>query len=101
MPFSIRLDPDTEARIRQLAAATGRSKATVLREAVTRYAADWEREEAAPATALDRLRPYIGVVDSGGAQYSRNTHEKYRDALVQERRAQRPRGRQRAHRTAR
>ena len=101
MPFSIRLDPDTEARIRRLMAATGRSKATVLREAITRYSAEWERETTAPLTALDRLRPYVGVVDSGGAQYSRDTHHKYRDALAQQRRAARPRRRERAHRASR
>ncbi|MSO82486.1 MAG: CopG family transcriptional regulator [Acidobacteria bacterium] len=34
MPFSLRLDPDTEAKIRKLTAATGRSKSEVVREAV-------------------------------------------------------------------
>ena len=101
MPFSIRLDPETEARIRRVVAATGRSKATVLREAVSRYAAEWEREESAPATALDRLTPYVGSIDSGGAHYSRDTHDKYQAALVEERRAVRPRRRHRAHRSAR
>jgi predicted DNA-binding protein len=101
MPFSIRLDPDTEARLRRLMAATGRSKAMVLREAVTRYAADWEQKDAAPSTALDRLRAYVGTVDSAGANYSDETHKKYRDALLEERRAAGPRRRQRAHRSAR
>jgi hypothetical protein len=40
MPFSLRLDPDTEAKIRRLAVSSGRSKSQVVREAVARYAAD-------------------------------------------------------------
>ena len=38
MPFSLRLDPDTEAKIRRLSAAMGRSKSEVVREAVARFA---------------------------------------------------------------
>ena len=38
MPFSLRLDRDTEAIIRRLSAATGRSKSAVVREAVALYA---------------------------------------------------------------
>jgi RHH-type rel operon transcriptional repressor/antitoxin RelB len=34
MPTSVRLDPTTEARLEQLAAATGRSKAFYLRELI-------------------------------------------------------------------
>lgn len=34
MPTSVRLDPATEARLEQLAAATGRSKAFYLRELI-------------------------------------------------------------------
>jgi hypothetical protein len=32
-------------------------------------------------TAYDRLKPYIGVADSGGAKLSVDTHAKYRAAL--------------------
>src|SRR4029453_14094938 len=100
MPFSIRLDPETEARIRRVMAATGRSKAMVVREAVSRYATEWEHKNTEPSTALDRLRPYAGAVDSGGANYATNTHAKYREALLDERGAPRTRLRQRAHASA-
>jgi predicted transcriptional regulator len=40
MPFSLRLDPDTEARIRRLADDTGQSRSAAVREAVARYAAE-------------------------------------------------------------
>ena len=38
MPFSLRLDPETEAKIRKLTLATGRTKSQVVREAVAQYA---------------------------------------------------------------
>jgi predicted DNA-binding protein len=101
MPFSLRLDPDTERRIRQLAAATGRSRSFVVREAVARYAAEAERTRDAVVTALDRLRPYSGALDSGGAQYSTDTHAKYHAALREVQDVRRDRRRRRTHRAAR
>lgn len=83
MPFSFRLDPETEAKIRRLAAKTGKSRSMVVREAVEKYVAD---EEVAPAkreTAYDRMKPYIGIASTGGKNYSQNTHEKY-GALLKE-----------------
>ena len=81
MPFSLRLDPVTEARIRELVRKTGWSKANVVREAVAQYRADTSKESAAPTT-YDRLKPYIGAVQSGGrVQGSVDTHAKYRTAL--------------------
>lgn len=94
MPFSFRPDPETEALIRRVAARTGWSKSQVVREAVAQYGRDPEPRDAGrrldASTALARLRPYLGVVDSGGAQFSRNTHAKYRNLLrrkLRERRA--------------
>ena len=90
MPFSLRLDPETEAKIRSLTAATGRSKSEVVREAVAQYAPD--REEAVPgASAFDRLKPFIGVIATGGANYSTETHTKYRELLRRTHRARRSR----------
>ena len=90
MPFSIRLDPNTEARIRRLSAATGRSKSAVVREAVAQYAHDRKSAPAPGESALDRLKPFVGIVQTGGANYSRETHAKYR-ALVRQHRAGRSR----------
>ncbi|MBF8301117.1 MAG: 1 protein [Acidobacteria bacterium] len=91
MPFSLRLDPDTEAKIRKLTAATGRSKSDVVREAVAHYAADADAAAPQEASAFDRLKPFIGVVNTGGANYSNDTHTKYRERLRQKHRATRPR----------
>jgi predicted DNA-binding protein len=91
MPFSFRLDPGTEAKIRKLTAATGKSKSEVVREAVARYAPD---EDAAPApgeSAFDRLKPFIGIIGTGGANYSKETHTKYRALLQRKHRVRRPR----------
>jgi predicted DNA-binding protein len=83
MPFSFRLDPETDARIRRLAAKTGKSRSMVVREAVERYAAEDEEASARGSTAYDRLKPYLGKVSSGGANYSIDTHEKF-GALLEE-----------------
>jgi hypothetical protein len=90
MPFSLRLDPDTEATIRKLAAATGRSRSAVIREAVARYAAEGDAG-AADRAPFERLEPFVGVVRTGGADYSVDTHAKYRVLLGRKRRARRPR----------
>ena len=90
MPFSLRLDPDTEARIRRLSASTGRSKSDVVREAVAHYAADHASPKAGQS-AYDRLKPYIGSVNSGGANLSTNTHAKFRELLLRKHRARHPR----------
>ena len=89
MPFSLRLDPETEAMFRRLTALTGRSKSEVLREAVAHYAPD--RNPPPCESAFDRLKPFIAVVSTGGANYSRQTHAKYRALLRRTHRAGRSR----------
>jgi len=89
MPFSVRLDAKTEAKIRRLAKALRQSKSFVVREAMARY--DVDPVGTAPITALDRLRAYVGVVGSGGAQYSTDTHAKYGALLERKHRGRRPR----------
>jgi predicted transcriptional regulator len=85
MPFSLRLDSDTEARIRRLTRLTGRSKAAVIRDAVAQYAAEGDLVTRGE-TAFDRLGPFVGVIDTGGAQLSSGTHAKYRAAVRAKRR---------------
>lgn len=90
MPFSFRPDDKTAAKIRRLAAAMGRSRSDIVREAVAEYTVD---VDGAPAgrSAYDRLRPFIGVVSTAGANLSRDTHEKYRTLLRRRHRARRSR----------
>ena len=89
MPFSLRLDSATEAKIRRLARATGRSKSAVVREAVTQYGANEPSEAGDESSVLERLRPFLGVVATGGAELSTDTHAKYRAGLTRTRRGRR------------
>ena len=82
MAMSLRLDSETEALIRRLSRTTGRSKSAIVRDALAQYAAA-HTEEVKHRTTLDLLRPYIGILDSGGQQLSTNTHEKVR-AIIEE-----------------
>ena len=91
MPFSFRLDAETDALIRRLSMATGRSKSSVVREAVVQYAAENEPARAHGETAFDRLEPFIGVARTGGAEYSKDTHAKYRASLKRRSRERRSR----------
>jgi predicted DNA-binding protein len=92
MPYSFRLDPDTEARIRRLSADTGKSRASVVREAVARYYAAREGNAAPAASAYDRLKAFVGVVRGGTANLSSGTDARYRASLRRKhRRAQRSR----------
>ena len=80
MPFSLRLAPETEALLRRLAKAQGRSKSAVVREAVEHYGSRETPGRGDARTALDVVGPFTGVVATGG-QLSEDTHAKYRAAL--------------------
>ena len=89
MPFSLRLDPETEAQIRALTAQTGRSKSSVVREAVAEYAVARQTDHQADDLLFHRLSPFIGAVSTGGRDYSKDTHVKYRSALTRKHAGQR------------
>jgi Arc/MetJ-type ribon-helix-helix transcriptional regulator len=82
---TVRLDVPTETALRRLAARRGQTKSEVIRDAIARLA---EAETEQPA-ALHRLRPFVGIVDSGGQQLSTDTGRKLRDLLEERRRARR------------
>lgn len=77
MPFSIRFDPETEALVQRLARTRGKSRSSVVREAVVRYAA----EEDTQSTAYERLAPYIGTLQSGRTDLSQHTGRKFTELL--------------------
>jgi hypothetical protein len=87
MPMSVRLDEETEALIRRMARAAGRSKSWVVREAVTAYAG------AAPVTRTpyQALAPFIGVGTTGRSDLSERTGERFADLVRTKVRARRPR----------
>ena len=90
MAFSLRLDPQTETEIRRLAEATGRSKSAVVREAMRAYAAAQVQEVKYARTALERLRPFVGIV-AGEGDGSIRTHEKFRSIVEHKHRGRRRR----------
>ena len=89
MPFSFRLDAKTGARLRRFATLSGQSKSSIVRDALWSYEPDGPQE--AGHSAFDRLRGYIGTVTSNGAQFSHDTHAKYRALLDRKHRGRRPR----------
>jgi hypothetical protein len=89
-PISIRLDAETEQRLRQLAYESGGTMSSVVREAVAEYGAAREKGEKANSPPYHRLAHLIGVVNSK-ADRSERTGEKFRSALKARTRARRPR----------
>jgi hypothetical protein len=81
---TVRLDVSTAAVLERLAARRGTTKSEVLRDAIARL----DEEEAEDSSAYHRLRPFVGVVDSGGKQLSTGTGRRLRQ-LLEERHARR------------
>lgn len=77
MPFSVRFDPETEALVERLARTRGKSRSSVVREAVARYAAEEEDQ----TTLYDRIKPYIGTIRSGRSDLSQQTGRKVAELL--------------------
>jgi len=83
--MSFRLDPQTEAHIRRLAKATGRSKSAVVRDAMAQYMTAEISEAKFHHSTLERLSGFAGVIATE-RQLSTDTHSKFRDALMQKHR---------------
>ena len=89
MPFSVRLDTETERRVARMAEATGRTKSQVVREAVAAYEIGRAPEPAAQ-DARHRLGRFIGVARGGDPGLSRQSGAAVR-RLLEARRARRSR----------
>ena len=86
MPMSVRLDAETDARIRRLARAAGKSKSSVVRDAVAAY------QPAMPARKpAERLAPFIGAGNTGRTDLSERTGERFAELIRTDARARRPR----------
>ena len=86
-PISIRLDAETERRLRRLAHESGGTLSSIVREAVAEYGA--ARARATPANRpYDRLQHLIGVV-SDQTNRSERTGERFRSVLKARTRARR------------
>ena len=73
---TVRLDTKTEAALMRLAARRGQTRSEVIRDAIERLDEDDES-----LSALDRLRPFAGIADSGGEQLSEQTGKRLRQVL--------------------
>jgi predicted DNA-binding protein len=82
---TVRLDVKTEAALKRLSARRGQTKSEVIRDAIARLA----DEESEQLSADDRLRPFIGIVNSGGQQLSKETGRRLRDFLAERQHARR------------
>jgi len=58
---TVRLDVKTEAALKRLTLRRGQTKSEVIRDAIARLAG----EEGEQVSTYDKLRPFIGVIDSG------------------------------------
>lgn len=89
MALSVRLDAKTESLIGRLARKRRQTKSEVIRDAIGELA----RQE----NGGEKKRPYdlvahlIGCVDSGGADLSKNTGEKFTKLLRERAHARRSR----------
>lgn len=87
MPTSIRLDPETESAVRRLARKSGRTKSSIIREAIVRMA-----EEIAPSkregTLYDRMADLVGVGHGGPPDLAARSEEVLRTLLSRRRRRQ-------------
>ena len=84
---TVRLDPATRASLERLAERRGQTRSEVIRDAIGRLAGE---ETEGDVSAFDRLRPFVGIADSGGRQLSRETGRRFRELLEQKRNARRP-----------
>jgi len=84
---TVRLDPTTGATLERLARRRGQSRSEVIRDALGRLVAEEEREDT--TSALERLRPFVGIVDSGGRQLSRESSRQFRELLEERNRPRR------------
>lgn len=76
--MTVRLSAELETTLERLAKQRGQTKSEVVRDAIEHLAQQVGTDE---GTALDHLRPFIGIADSGGQQLSKQTGTKFRELL--------------------
>lgn len=80
MPTTVRLDPATLRLMGRLARRTGLTKSQLIRDAIQKLGEN-EGSEKPAETVYDAMEHAIGCWDSGGAQLSEATGEKFRALL--------------------
>lgn len=90
MPVSVRLDAKTESLIGRLARKRRQTKSEVIRDAIGVLAKEEEKSRG-KKRPYDLVAHLIGCVDSGGANLSQNTGEKFAKLLRERARVRRSR----------
>ena len=85
--MTFRFDASLAKRIDGTARRLGLTRSDFVRRAVTRLLESARREET--ETAYDRLKPWIGIISSGGRFDSRNAGDQMTDDLEKKYRARR------------
>lgn len=80
MPTSVRLDAETDALLRRCAAASGRSRSEIVREAIVRFVAQEGRPPA--STVYDMIADLVGVESGGDPTLSQRTGQVFRERLA-------------------
>jgi predicted DNA-binding protein len=83
---TVRLDTTTETKLKRLATRRGQNRSEVIRDAI-----DHLSEGEGALSALEKLRPFVGIADSGGRQLSTATGRRFRELMEQKQRARRSR----------
>ena len=84
MPTTVRLDPETERIVQRLARKTGRTKSSIIREAILRIS----ETDAAPkpgGSLYDRIEDLIGVGHGGPSDLASRSEEILRDLFARRR----------------
>ncbi len=74
MPTSIRLDQETESAVRRLARKSGRTKSSIIREAIIRMAEEITPPKA-EGTLYDRMTDLVGVGHGGPPDLASRSEE--------------------------
>ncbi len=84
MPTSIRLDQATESAVRRLARKTGRTKSSIIREAILRMAEESARSK--PKGSLyDRMVDLVGIGHGGPPDLASRSEEILRSLFARRR----------------
>ncbi|HEV2356395.1 MAG TPA: ribbon-helix-helix protein, CopG family [bacterium] len=84
MPTTVRLDPETEAIVQRLARKTGRTKSSVIREAILRLSED-HAEPNPGSTLYDRMADLIGIGHGGPPDLASRSEEILRGLFARRR----------------
>jgi len=85
MPTSVRLDPETEALLREMARRTGRTKSDILREAVMLLVQS--EQGGVKRTPYETVADLLGIAEGGPSDLARRGREILKGKLTSRQRS--------------